>query len=245
MSAGVQPSVVGTVNTGNGASIEPRRGDVGAHPDARSGREGTATLESSESAKRGRAARKHVPRAAHGDWAPAQDRPDPVALLSHQAATRVQDLVPIRYGRMLLSPFTFYRGAAAVMAADLARTPDSGIIVQACGDAHIANFGGFAAPGRRLGFGTNGFDETPPGPWGWDVKRMAASAEIAGREIGLPADRRRRAVAGCVREYREGMRGFASESHLDVWYDRLPASELVDRFGGDLGSKGRIFFSKP
>ena len=157
----------------------------------------------------------------------------------------MQELVPIRYGRMLVSPFTFYRGAAAVMAADLAATPDSGIVVQACGDAHISNFGGFAAPDRRLVFGPNDFDETLPGPWEWDVKRMAASVEIAGRDIGLPADRRRWIVRECVREYREGMRGFADESHLDVWYDRLNASELVDRFGGRLGKKGRILFAKP
>ena len=153
--------------------------------------------------------------------------------------------VPIRHGRMLVSPFTFYRGAAAVMAADLATTPDSGIVVQACGDAHISNFGGFAAQDRRLVFGPNDFDETLPGPWEWDVKRMAASAEIAGRDVGLPAERRQRIVTACVREYREGMRGFAGESHLDVWYDRLNASELVDRFGGKLGKKGRIVFAKP
>jgi uncharacterized protein (DUF2252 family) len=146
---------------------------------------------------------------------------------------------------MLVSPFTFYRGAAAVMAADLAVTPDSGIVVQACGDAHISNFGGFAAQDRRLVFGPNDFDETLPGPWEWDVKRMAASAEIAGRDVGLPADRRQRIVTACVREYREGMRGFAGESHLDVWYDRLNASELVHRFGGKLGKKGRIVFAKP
>ena len=115
--------------------------------------------------------------------------PDPIAILVAQAATRVQELVPIRYGRMLVSPFTFYRGAAAVMAADLAATPDSGITVQACGDAHISNFGGFAAPDRRLVFGPNDFDETLPGPWEWDVKRMAASVEIAGRDIGLAAER--------------------------------------------------------
>ena len=121
----------------------------------------------------------------------------------------MQELIPIRYGRMLVSPFTFYRGAAAVMAADLAATPDSGIVVQACGDAHISNFGGFAAPDRRLIFGPNDFDETLPGPWEWDVKRMAASVEIAGRDVGLPADRRRRIVTACVREYREAMRGFA------------------------------------
>jgi uncharacterized protein (DUF2252 family) len=166
-------------------------------------------------------------------------------VLAAQAASRVQELVPIRYGRMLVSPFTFYRGAAAVMAADLAATPDSGIAVQACGDAHISNFGGFAAPDRRLVFGPNDFDETLPGPWEWDIKRMAASAEIAGRDIGLPPDLRRWIVRDCVREYREGMRGFAGESHLDVWYDRLTASELVERFGGRLGAKGRIVFAKP
>jgi uncharacterized protein (DUF2252 family) len=162
-----------------------------------------------------------------------------------QAASRVQELVPIRYGRMLVSPFTFYRGAAAIMAADLARTPDTGIVVQACGDAHLSNFGGFAAPDRRLIFGPNDFDETLPGPWEWDVKRLAASAEIAGRDVGLPADRRQWIVADCVREYREGMRAFAKESHLDVWYERLNASELVDRFGGRLGAKGRIVFARP
>ena len=176
---------------------------------------------------------------------PAPDRPDPVSVLQTQAATRLQELVPIRYGRMLVSPFTFYRGAAAVMAADLTATPNSGIVVQACGDAHISNFGGFAAQDRRLLFGPNDFDETLPGPWEWDVKRMAASVEIAGRDIGLPADRRRRLVRGCVREYREGMHGFANESHLDVWYDRLNASELVEHFGGRLGKKGRILFAKP
>jgi uncharacterized protein (DUF2252 family) len=176
---------------------------------------------------------------------PAANRPDPIAVLGAQAATRVQELVPIRYGRMLVSPFTFYRGAAAIMAADLAATPDSGIVVQACGDAHISNFGGFAAPDRRLVFGPNDFDETLPGPWEWDVKRMAASVEIAGRDVGLPAGRRRRLVTASVREYRQGMREFANESHLDVWYDRLNASELVDRFGGRLGAKGRILFAEP
>jgi len=204
-----------------------------------------ARLMSGESWERGRAARAEVRRSDHGEWAPAVDRPDPVALLRAQAATRVQELVPIRYGRMLVSPFTFYRGAAAVMAADLAHTPDTGIVVQACGDAHISNFGGFAAQDRRLIFGPNDFDETLPGPWEWDVKRMAASAEIAGRDIGIPADRRRRLVRDCVREYREAMRGFAGESHLEVWYERINASELVDHFGGRLGKRGRILFTKP
>jgi uncharacterized protein (DUF2252 family) len=166
-------------------------------------------------------------------------------VLRAQAATRVQELVPIRHGRMLVSAFTFYRGAAAMMAADLAATPDSGVVVQACGDAHISNFGGFAVPDRRLVFGPNDFDETLPGPWEWDVERMAASVEIAGRDVGLPAGRRRRLVTACVREYPEGMRGFADESHREVWYDRLTASELVDHFGGRLGKKGRIPFAKP
>jgi uncharacterized protein (DUF2252 family) len=204
-----------------------------------------ATLQSGESAERGRAARRLSPRSAHGDWAPAPDRPDPVSVLRTQAATRLQDLVPIRYGRMLVSPFTFYRGAAAVMAADLAATPDSAIVVQACGDAHISNFGGFAAQDRRLLFGPNDFDETLPGPWEWDVKRMAASVEIAGRDVELAAGRRHWLVTECVREYREGMRAFAAESHLQVWYDRLDTSELVARFGGRLGKKGRILFAKP
>jgi uncharacterized protein (DUF2252 family) len=204
-----------------------------------------ATLASGESAERGRAARRLVPRSAHGEWLAAVDRPDPVALLQTQAATRLEELVPIRYGRMLVSPFTFYRGAAAIMAADLSRTPDSGIVVQACGDAHISNFGGFAAQDRRLLFGPNDFDETLPGPWEWDVKRMAASVEIAGRDIGQPPDRRRSLVTNCVREYRKAMHQFARESHLDVWYDRLDASELVARFGGRLGKKGQILFAKP
>lgn len=203
-----------------------------------------STLNGGESPERGRAARGDVPRSAHGDWSPSPGRPDPVDTLRAQATTRVQELVPIRYGRMLLSPFTFYRGAAAIMAADLAATPDSGIVVQVCGDAHISNFGAFAVPDRRLVFGPNDFDETLPGPWEWDVKRMAASVEIAARDVGLPADRRRRLVRACVREYREGMRAFANESHLDVWYDRLNASELVDRFGGRLGPRGRILFTK-
>src|SRR6476619_95122 len=204
-----------------------------------------ARLENGEDAERGREARGGASRAGHADGAPARTRPDPVQMLHRQTGTRVQELVPIRYGRMLATPFTFFRGAAAVMAADLANTPNSGIVVQVCGDAHISNFGGFAAPDRRLIFSPNDFDETLPGPWEWDVKRMAASVEIAGRDVGLPPKRRRRLVMACVREYREAMRGFARASHLDVWYERLNASELVDRFGGHLSSKGRIVFAKP
>ncbi len=202
----------------------------------------TASLQPGESAERGRGARRQVPRSAHGDWHPADDRPDPVAVLMRQAESRVQELLPIRYGRMSASPFTFYRGAAAVMAGDLAGTPDSGIVVQACGDAHISNFGGFAAPDRTMVFGPNDFDETLPGLWEWDVKRMAVSVEIAGRDLDLPARVRRSLVRACVRQYREGMRGFAALSHLDVWYERLTAAEIVERFGGHLGRGGRIDF---
>ena len=197
-----------------------------------------STLQSGESAERGRAARRTTARSAHGDWAPAPDRPDPVAVLTAQAATRVQELVPIRYGRMLVSPFTFYRGAAAVMAADLATTPDSGIVVQACGDAHISNFGAFAAPDRRLIFSPNDFDETLPGPVG--VGRQADGRQRRDRRPRRRAAGRSpaRIVTDCVREYREGMRDFARESHLDVWYERLNASELVARFGGQAGPEG-------
>ena len=203
-----------------------------------------ARLEPGESKERGEFARAAVPCSAHGDWAADPHRPDPISVLVEQAATRVPDLLPLRYGRMLASPFTFFRGAAAVMAADLSSTPNSGIMVQACGDAHIANFGGFAAPDRKLVFGPNDFDETLPGAWEWDVKRMAASVEIAARDIGFPAERRQWLVTECVREYREGMIAFADESHLNVWYDRLTAAELVERFGGRLGRKGRVHFSK-
>jgi uncharacterized protein (DUF2252 family) len=201
-------------------------------------------LRPSESSDFGREARRRVPRSSHGEWTPAGDRPDPVDVLVRQAESRVQDLIPIRYGRMLASPFTFYRGAAAVMAADLAGTPDSGVVAQVCGDAHISNFGGFAAPDRQLLFGPNDFDETLPGPWEWDVKRMAASIEIAGRDVGLPAPRRRRLVERAVREYREGARDFAETSLLDTWYTRLQAEELTARFGTRLDAEGQELFAR-
>src|SRR5579871_2171111 len=137
-----------------------------------------------ERTARGKAARAEVPRRSHGEWEPPSRRPDPVELLQEQAASRVPELVPIRYGRMLVSPFAFYRGAALIMAADLATTPDSGLRAQLCGDAHLSNFGVFASPERRLVFDINDFDETLPGPWEWDVKRLAASLAVAGRENG-------------------------------------------------------------
>jgi uncharacterized protein (DUF2252 family) len=204
----------------------------------------TARLEHGENPERGRAARSSTPRSSHAEWAPAADREDPVAILRRQAESRVQELLPIRYGRMAISPFSFYRGGAAVMAADLAATPDAGLTVQLCGDAHISNFGGFAAPDRRLVFGPNDFDETLPGPWEWDVKRMAASIEIAGREIELPAPRRRKLVARAARQYREGMREFARETLLEAWYERLDADELTARFGTRLDAEGRELFDQ-
>ena len=203
-----------------------------------------ARLQNGEDADRGREARKAVPRSSHGEWAPAAGRPDPVATLHRQTATRLPELVPIRYGRMLVSPFTFYRGAAAVMAADLAETTSTGIVVQVCGDAHISNFGGFAAPDRRLMFGPNDFDETLPGPWEWDVKRMAASIEIAGRDIDLPAGLRRSIVEQAVRQYREAMLEFSRESLLDAWYERLDADELTARFGTRLDADGQELFDR-
>ena len=203
-----------------------------------------ARLENGEDAERGRGARALAPRSSHGEWTPSVARPDPVTTLRRQAASRLPELVPIRYGRMLVSPFTFFRGAAAVMAADLAGTATSGLVVQACGDAHISNFGGFAAPDRRLVFGPNDFDETLPGPWEWDLKRMAASIEIAGRDIDLPAKRRRRIVERAVCEYREGMREFAHESYLDAWYERLDADELTARFGTRLDADSQELFTR-
>ncbi|HEY2205008.1 MAG TPA: DUF2252 domain-containing protein [Pseudonocardia sp.] len=167
---------------------------------------------------RGKAARAEVPRSSHAEFTPGPDRPDPVALLESQGAERVPELLPIRYGRMASSPFAFFRGAALPMASDLARTPRSGLTVQVCGDAHLANFGLFASPERRLVFDINDFDETLPGPWEWDVKRLATSMEIAGRANGYSGKERGRIVEATVAAYRNAMRGFAGQHMLDVWY---------------------------
>ena len=187
----------------------------------------------------GRAARARTPRRSHAEWAPATGRPDPVELLRAQERTRVADLVPIRHERMLASPFAFYRGAAAIMAADLAPTPQSGLRVQVCGDAHLSNFGGFASPDRALVFDVNDFDETLPGPWEWDLKRLAASLAIAGRENGFPEDDRRRVVVTAVARYRERMRAFGDMRALDVWYTRLDTGRLLEAFGGDASARQR------
>ncbi len=176
---------------------------------------------------RGRAARQEAPRSAHGRWEPAAGRPDPIALLEDQAASRVPRLVPIRYGRMLASPFTFYRGAALIMAADLAATPVSGVTVQLCGDAHLSNFGLFGTPERQMLFDINDFDETLPGPWEWDVKRLAASFEIMGRDRGFAKADRRAVVMAGVREYRDRMRRAAGLGTLDAWYEHFEAGMLL------------------
>jgi uncharacterized protein (DUF2252 family) len=157
----------------------------------------------------GKSLREPTPRSSHAAWVPRPDRPDPVALLEEQAAERVPELVPIRYGRMSASPFAFYRGAAYVMASDLAGSPQTGLRVQLCGDAHVGNFGAFASPERQLLFDLNDFDETLPGPWEWDVKRLAASVAVAGRENGFKAKRRAEMVRELVAEYRRAIRRFA------------------------------------
>jgi len=187
----------------------------------------------------GRAARARTPRRSHAEWAPATGRPDPVELLRAQERTRVSDLVPIRHERMLVSPFAFYRGAAAIMAADLAPTPQSGLRAQLCGDAHLSNFGGFASPDRALVFDVNDFDETLPGPWEWDLKRLAASLAIAGRENGFPEDDRRRVVVTAVARYRERMRAFGDMRAIDVWYTRLDTGRLLEQFGGGASARQR------
>jgi uncharacterized protein (DUF2252 family) len=172
-------------------------------------------------AARGKAARAEVPRSSLAAFEPSDDRPDPVVLLEEQAADRVPELVPIRYGRMLVSPFTFYRGAALIMAADLASTPTSGLHAQVCGDAHLSNFGVFGSPERRLMFDVNDFDETLPGPWEWDVKRLSASLEIAGRNNGFTDAERRTVVLAGARQYRTSMVEFAAMPNLQVWYLHL------------------------
>jgi len=167
----------------------------------------------------GREARRAAPRSSHEEWEPAAR--DPGEILARQDESRVPELVPIRYERMLASPFAFFRGGAAVMAGDLATTPTAGIEVQLCGDAHLSNFGVFSAPDRRLVFDCNDFDETCRGPFEWDVKRLAASVAIAGRERGFSGKERRRATRSAVRSYRNAIRRFAGMRTIDVWYSRL------------------------
>ncbi|MGW9136064.1 DUF2252 domain-containing protein [Streptomyces sp. NPDC055681] len=192
-----------------------------------------------ERAARGKAARRRTPRSGHAGFAPPSDRPDPLGVLDAQSASRVPELVPIRYSRMAESPFRFYRGAAAIMAADLATTQDSGIRVQLCGDAHLLNFGLLASPERQLIFDINDFDESLPGPWEWDVKRLAASLAVAGRANGFTDRERARVVPAAVRSYREAMIRFAGMTNLGVWYARIDADRLAAMGSRKLTDGGR------
>jgi uncharacterized protein (DUF2252 family) len=193
--------------------------------------------EQQASADRGRVARAQVPRSSHAEWDRSRDRPDPITVLEDQTKSRLPELVPIRYGRMAVSEFAFFRGGAAIMAADLAATPSSGFRVQLCGDAHLSNFGAFASPERDLIFSVNDFDETIPGPWEWDVKRLAASLAVAGRERGFEARERGAIVTAAVSRYREAMREFAAQRHLDVWYARLDVARMLDIWGQEAKRK--------
>ena len=184
-------------------------------------------LTPAERAREGKAVRKDVPRKAHGEWAATSDRGDPIALLEEQASSRSPELLPIRYGRMLVSPFAFFRGGAALMAADLAPTPRTSLHAQLCGDAHLSNFGIFAAADRRLIFDLNDFDETLPGPFEWDVKRLVASFAVAGRERGFSRATRTQISIAAARSYREAIRDFASMRTLDAWYAKVDIYDLM------------------
>ncbi len=197
-----------------------------------------------ERAVRGKAARAEVPLESHEALDLPPDRADPIALLEQQGETRVPELIPVRYGRMMASPFSYFRGAALPMASDLAGTPVSGLAVQACGDAHLSNFGVFGSAERRLVFDVNDFDETLPGPWEWDVKRLAASLEIAARDNGFPAKKRRAIVAASVARYRQAMREFAGMTNLAVWYAVADLEVLRQQATSQLQARGRKKFEK-
>jgi uncharacterized protein (DUF2252 family) len=189
--------------------------------------------------ERGKQARRQASRSSQANWTPGPDRVDPLQVLAEQDTTRVPQLVPVRYGRMLASPFTFYRGAAAIMAADLAASPDSGLRVQLCGDAHLSNFGVFQAPDRRLVFDINDFDETLPGPFEWDVKRLAASLVVGARDRGFSAAEGEAAALSAAATYRTAMAGFASMKELDVWYARLDVEEFEKRWSAQISKPAR------
>jgi uncharacterized protein (DUF2252 family) len=215
-------------------------GQTSAHPATSS-----ATAAATAARKRGRAVRKRVPRSAHAVWdlRHSDDR-DPLEILQAQAEARVPELVPIRYGRMLASAFAFYRGAAAIMADDLATTPTTGLTVQLCGDAHLANFGGFSAPDRTMVFDLNDFDETLPGPFEWDIKRLVASFAVASRDRGFSGTMSRRLTSDVVTSYRDAIADFAGMSRLDVWYTRLDADDLEQRWVAALDASTLARFHK-
>ncbi len=205
---------------------------------------GLERMTPAERAARGKEARAAVPRDSHAVFDPPPARPDPVGLLEEQAKSRVAELVPIRRGRMMVSPFTFYRGAALPMASDLSHTPVSGLAVQACGDAHLSNFGIFGSAERRLVFDVNDFDETLPGPWEWDVKRLAASLEVAARGNGFGGKDRREIVTAAVARYRQAMRTFAAMTNLDVWYAHADLDDLRAQFDSQLKARQRKMVDK-
>jgi uncharacterized protein (DUF2252 family) len=196
----------------------------------------TRQLTRADRVARGKDARAQAALESHAEFAPDGSR-DPVGLLLGQAKSRVPELVPVRHGRMLVSPFTYYRGAALPMAADLAGTPSSGLRVQLCGDAHLSNFGAFASPERNLVFDVNDFDETLPGPFEWDVKRLAASLAVAGRDSGFPAKARRKIALAAAERYRTAMREFAAQPFLDVWYAHLDIEPVVAEFRSQVKAK--------
>jgi uncharacterized protein (DUF2252 family) len=226
-----------TPRTADGWAPRSRPGAAGP----RTARPGAARprLTPAERAALGKAARAATARRRHASFEPAADRPDPVSLLQQQATTRIGELVAIRYGRMLASPLAFFRGAALPMAADLAGTPSTGLVVQSCGDAHLSNFGVFASPERRLVFDINDFDETLPGPWEWDVKRLAASLEVAARGNDCSGRHRREIVVAAVAGYRRAMRRFAGMSDLDVWYAHAELDELHPEYRSILAAGQR------
>ena len=186
-----------------------------------------------------KALRRRVPREQHGQWTPARSRRDPVELVIESSKGRIPELIPIRYGRMTVSPFTFYRGTANIMAADLAPTPVSGLHVQLCGDAHLLNFGGFATPERNLILDINDFDETLPGPWEWDLKRLATSFVFAARSNGFSAAEQHEAALTCVRSYRQHMAEYADMSALEIWYELLSLSNTLAS-AHDRAARGRL-----
>lgn len=194
----------------------------------------TQRIDPAQQRQAGKLLRKRVPRSSFGAWQPSAQRPSPIDLLREQGESRVQELLPLRYERMGASAFAFFRGGALIMASDLAPQARTGITVQACGDAHISNFGIYASPERRLVFDINDFDETLPGPWEWDIERLAASVEICGRDRGFSPQTRAAAVKACAQAYREGMLRFASMGHLDVWYAHVDVQDWMDSFGNRL-----------
>jgi uncharacterized protein (DUF2252 family) len=197
-----------------------------------------------ERAARGKAARATLPRENLAEWSPSQRNLEPLDLLAEQARTRVPELVPIRHARMAASPFAYYRGAALPMAADLATAPHSGLFVQLCGDAHLSNFGGFASPERDLVFDVNDFDETLPGPFEWDLKRLAASLEVAARGRGFDSSTARTITLAGMREYQQALREFAPMSNLDVWYARLDVNGVIQRWGAAVDPKRMKVFQR-